>query len=407
MPASQFLPGFVTLLFLSACTGSTSPEPDTLARQMLIVDTHIDVPYRLEKHYEDVSGTTERGDFDYPRAVHGGLNVPFMSIYIPANIDRAGAGVALAEKLIDGVEDLADRASNKFARATCVADIDRNFKAQKISLPMGMENGGPMATSESAPQHFFQRGIRYVTLTHSKWNALSDSSYDSDEHWLGLSEAGKSMITRLNRLGIMVDVSHISDKAFWQVIQLSRVPVIASHSSARFFTPDFQRNMSDDMIKALAEQGGVIQINTGSGFLTQAARDYSEEMKNARQIYLASLELAEDSPLAKAFYETYREEHPYPFARLDDVLDHIEHAVKLGGIEHVGIGSDFDGVGDSLPKGFKSVADYPNLIAGLLGRGYLLEDIEKILGRNLMRVWAEVESYAITQGQEPLCANSV
>jgi len=405
--------GFVLLsTVLTAACGESEhsqqgrSEADDLAHNLRIIDTHIDVPYRLEKHPEDVSVATKSGDFDYPRARQGGLNVAFMSIYIPAAVDRDGKGTALAERLIDGVRSLAFRAPYKFGLATCRADVVENDALNRVSLAMGMENGGPLASAADAPEHFYHRGIRYVTLAHSTWNALSDSSYDPDEHWQGLSPTGKEMVARLNRLGVMVDVSHISDKAFWQVLALTQVPVIASHSSARHFTPGFQRNLADDMIRALGANGGVVQINVGSGFLTRQARDYSDAMKQARESYLAERSLDPGSPEAADFNQRYRETHPYPYASIADVVDHIDHVVALAGIEHVGIGTDFDGVGDTLPVGLKSVADYPNLIQGLLGRGYDAKAIEAILGGNLMRVWAANEAFATESGQRPECASS-
>jgi len=198
----------------------------------------------------------------------------------------------------------------------------------------------------------------------------------------------------MNRVGIMVDISHVSDDAFWQTLEVTRTPVIASHSSARHFTPGFERNMSDDMIVALAKNGGVIQINWGSSFLTAAANAYSKEMHKLKDAWLEEHGFAEDGAEAEQFQKDYREKNPYPYATLAEVVDHFDHVIKLAGIDHVGIGSDFDGVGDSLPVGLKDVAAYPNLVAEFLRRGYAEEDIAKILGGNLLRVWAEVEARA-------------
>ena len=305
-----------------------------IARDSIIVDTHIDVPIRVEMSNGslDVTQATATGDFDYPRARAGGLDVPFMSIFIPASVDEAGGSRALADKLIDQVESMAKRAPTEFALATCVADVRRNVAAGLISLPMGMENGGPMASGDDAPVHFFERGIRYVTLAHAKSNAFSDSSYDKDERWQGLSQAGRALVVRLNDLGIMVDVSHISERAFWQVIDVSKAPVIASHSSARFFTPGFERNMSDDMIKALASHGGVMQVNFGSSFDTAAARAWAETFDGAAKAYQAEQHVAPFSEESRAFAKSYAIEHPFPFASVGDVVDHIDHIVKLVGI---------------------------------------------------------------------------
>lgn len=408
-----------TVILLVACSTSstdlsTSEEQDLqaraikLARDSIIVDTHIDVPIRVEMSNgsEDVTQATSGGDFDYPRARAGGLDVPFMSIFIPASVDEAGGSRALADKLIDQVEGMAKRAPTEFALATCVADVRRNVAAGLISLPMGMENGGPMAAGDDAPIHFFERGVRYVTLAHAKSNAFSDSSYDKNERWQGLSEAGRALVVRLNDLGIMVDVSHISERAFWQVMEESKAPVIASHSSARAFTPGFERNMSDDMIKALASRGGVVQVNFGSSFDTAAARSWSETFEAAAKVYLAEQRVAPFSPESQAFAKAYRAEHPFPFASIDDVVDHIDHIVKLVGVEHVGIGSDFDGVGDTLPVALKDVSMYPNLIAGLLARGYDTRQIRLILGENLLRVWSQVEAVALQRGGRTQCVGA-
>ena len=394
-------------ILLAACSqepagpGDTAPdlasEAQRIAQSSIIVDTHIDVPYRLKAVPQDVSVATESGDFDYPRAVQGGLNVPFMSIYTPADLEAAGQSKQAAEKLIDSVEDMVMGASDKFALAYSVADVQAQFEAGLMSLPMGMENGSPIAGDLANLRHFYDRGIRYITPAHSLSNHLSDSSYDENRQWGGLSEFGKEAIVEMNRLGIMIDVSHVSDDAFWQIMEISAAPVIASHSSARHFTPGFERNMSDDMIVALAKNGGVIHINFGSTFVSQTARDYGDaRMAAGKQYLLENPELTE-AFLYREYGAIYEAEHgPLPFASLDDVLDHFDHVVKLTGIDYVGIGSDYDGVGDSLPNGLKDVSQYPNLIEGLLRRGYSEEDIRKVLGENLLRVWTAVEDYAAT-----------
>ena len=197
---------------------------------------------------------TESGDFDYPRAVAGGLNAPFMSIYTAAALEAEGRSYEEAGKMIDLVEDVVATSSGKFALAGSPNDVRRHFEQGMISLPMGMENGSPINGDLGNLRHFYDRGIRYITLTHSLSNHISDSSYDENKQWNGLSEFGVEVVREMNRLGIMVDVSHVSDDAFWQVIELSAVPVIASHSSARHFTPGWERNMNDEMIKALAAQ---------------------------------------------------------------------------------------------------------------------------------------------------------
>jgi membrane dipeptidase len=301
----------------------------------------------------------------------------------------------VAEDLINIVDEIARAAPDKFAIALSPADVREHFAGGLMSLPMGMENGSPIEGELGNIEHFYNLGIRYITLAHGLSNHISDSSYDTNQQWNGLSEFGVEVVNEMNRLGIMIDISHVSDDAFWQVMEVSKVPAIASHSSARHFTPGFERNMSDDMIKRLAESGGVIQINFGSSFITADANEYSAQRRPASQAFLADHPELGYADLAIQFTPQYEAEHgPLPFASIDDVLDHFDHVIALVGVDHVGIGSDYDGVGDSLPIGLKDVAAYPNLIAGLLRRGYSEADIQKILGENLLRVWSEVEDYA-------------
>ncbi|ASG65262.1 dipeptidase [Idiomarina piscisalsi] len=363
-----------------------------LAHEYLLIDTHIDVPYRIRDKWDDVSVATEDGDFDYPRAVEGGLDAPFMSIYIPASYEESGGSIQLAHELIDGMEALVARAPDKFAMAYSTEDIRENKEKGLMSIALGMENGTPIEGDLDNLHMFYERGIRYITLAHSLSNHISDSSYDIRRKWNGLSPFGKKLVKEMNKVGVMVDVSHISDDAFYQAVEISEVPVIASHSSLRKYTPGFERNMSDDMLKALAENEGVIQINFGSSFLAKQANRYRDMMK--KRINAVKEQFGEDSEEAKRRIAEIEANNPYPFATLETVLDHIDHVKELIGVEHIGIGSDYDGVGDSLPVGLKDVSDYPNLVQGLLDRGYSEKEIQMILGENLMRVWKAVEDYA-------------
>lgn len=391
---------------LALCGCTDAPDPEALARQLLIVDTHIDVPYRLHKEWQDVSRAAPSGDFDHPRAQAGGLDAAFMSIYIPARVDADGGAEALADQLIDLVEGIVREAPDKFALATCADDLKRIKASGRIALPLGMENGAPLAGGFDQLRRFRERGVRYVTLTHSKANAIADSSYDSFKRWQGLSPYGKDLLAEMNRLGVMIDVSHLSDQAFWQVLELSQTPVIATHSSLRHFTPGFERNLSDAMVRTLGERGGLVQISFGSVFLTAEAVAYRTEQNKALLAFAFRNHLDEDDPQLETFADRYRADHPYPYATLDDVLDHFDRAVALAGINAVGIGSDFDGVGDSLPEGLKDAAAYPNLVRGLLERGYSEEDIGKIASGNLLRVWRQVEAFAAEAGNPPQCSTS-
>jgi membrane dipeptidase len=382
---------------LTACQ-SEAPESEQvdveqkakeLAQKLIIIDTHLDVPYRLGENWEDISEGTERGDFDYPRAKAGGLNVPFMSIYTPAQYQGAEAR-EVALKQIEMVEKFASDWPDKFAIATTAADVKAQFAQGKISLALGMENGAPLGNSLENLMDFYDRGIRYITLTHSRVNQISDSSFDPERKWNGLSEFGKEVVVAMNIVGIMVDVSHVTDEAFYQVMDLSRAPVIASHSSCRYFTPGWERNIDDAMIQRLAQNGGVIQINFGSMFLDDDFRKGSEELLNT----IMTKNIALDSEEGQALIQKFKEEKGLDYADVTDVAAHIDHVVQLVGVDHVGLGSDFDGLGDTLPYGLKDVSDYPNLIHALLDKGYSEEDIEKICGGNLLRVWSEVERVA-------------
>jgi len=371
------------------------PTGKTLTNRYLLVDTHIDVPYRLQNMPDqDVGGSTETGQFDYPRAVEGGLNVPFMSIYIPALEEEAGNAKNLANELIDSVEAIVTAHPDKFALAASTAKVMENFANNKISMAMGMENGGPIEGDLANAKHFYDRGIRYITLTHSKSNHIADSSYDENKRWGGLSDFGKELVPEMNRLGIMVDVSHVSDAAFYDVMEVTKTPVIASHSSARHFVPGFERNMDDDMLRKLAQNNGVIQLNIGSSFLSEKSSKSSQARREALEAYMKQMDINADTHAAEAAKIIVYAENPYEYATMKDVIAHIDHIVKVAGINHVGIGTDFDGVGDSLPVGFKDVSEYPNFVDALLENDYSEPDIEKILGGNTMRVWREVEAYA-------------
>lgn len=389
---------------LAACGSAEKDVPEDinaralrLAHSEIIIDTHVDVPYRLEERWEDVTEATSSGDYDYPRAVAGGLNVPFMSIYTPAELEAEGRSKEVADSLIDMVEKIVATNPQKHAIALSPDDVEAQFTRGIISLPLGMENGSPIEGDLANLDYFYKRGIRYITLAHGLSNHISDSSYDDNRQWGGLSEFGVELVHAMNRLGVMVDVSHVSDEAFWDVMEVTRAPAIASHSSARHFTPGWERNMADDMIVRLAENGGVIMINFGSSFISESARAYGDARRAAYKAFREDNGLESSDELEKSFNATYAEAYgPYPFATLGQVLDHFDHVVRLTSVHSVGIGSDYDGVGDSLPIGLKDVSTYPNLVGGLLERGYSEDDIRKILGGNLLRVWREVERVAKT-----------
>ena len=364
-----------------------------LAHTYIITDGHIDVPWRLNDGYEDLSVRTEGGDFDYIRAKEGGLDVPFMSIYVPSSYQETGGAKEKADSLIDLVHRIANDHPDKFEVAYSPNDGDRIFSQGKIALPMGMENGAPIEDDLNNVAYFHKRGIRYITLTHARDNLICDSSYDTTNTWGGLSPFGRRVVAEMNRVGIMVDISHVTDAVINQVLDMAKAPVIASHSSCRKFTPGWQRNMGDPEIKRLKENGGVIQINYGSSFVTQASQDKRQANTDKIAAYAKKNGLEQGDEQLKVYAKKVSEDNPI-YADITEVVDHIDHVVKLAGIDHVGIGSDYDGVGDSLPYGLKDVSSYPNLIYHLLKRGYSDEDIAKICYKNVWRVWREVERVA-------------
>ncbi len=392
------------MVHLFSCQGQPPGEneatlrakADSLANAFIIVDTHIDAPLHVQRNHDDLTRLTDN-HFDYPRAKQGGLNAAFMSVYISPEYQGNGAKRE-ADHLIDLVDSVAASASNKFAIAATPADIRDHYKKGLISLPMGMENGAPIEGNLENLRYFSDRGIRYITLTHSKDNHICDSSYDTTNTWNGLSPFGKRLIPAMNRIGMMIDISHVTDSTFYQVLRLSDAPVIASHSSCRHFLPGFERNMSDEMIRLLAENGGVIQINFGSYFVSNDYRTRAEERQHVIQSYLLEHDLDTEEEQAQQFIEQYDEQHPLEDAHITDVVEHIDHVVRLAGVDHVGLGSDFDGVG-SVPEGLENVSKYPNLIYHLLKKGYSADDLRKICGENLLRVWEMINktSRALSQ----------
>jgi membrane dipeptidase len=379
-------------------------QANELAQRLIILDGHVDLPYRasedarLGRGVEDVAGRTERGDFDWVRARAGGLDAPFMSIYTPADLQKKpGASKRHADAAIDHVESLIAAHPDKFASARTPAEVRANTLGGLISLPLGMENGSPIERDLANLTHFHQRGIRYITLTHSRDNLIADSSYSTAHTHRGLSEFGREVVGEMNRLGIMIDVAHVSDDALRQAVELSAVPVIASHSSCRHFTPGFERNVSDELLGVIAAKGGVLQINFGGSFLSDEYRRWSDEADRAAGKLAEEHALAEDSPELEVHLATWRTEHPPPRVGVEHVADHIEHAVAIAGIDHVGLGSDFDGVGPSLPVDLRDVSMYPNLLRVLLERGWTEDQLDKLCSANVLRVWQAVEDHAQTR----------
>jgi len=390
-------------VLVAVCPGQTEKKGDIelklkekaqeLAKKYMIIDTHLDVPYRLKKKMEDISERTAEGNFDYLRAKKGGLDVAFMAVYVPAEYEETGDAYKFADETIDMIEGFARTWPNKFVMARSVTDVKKQFGWGGVSLAIGIENGSCLEGNLANLKHFHDRGISYITLAHSKANHICDSSFDPERKWNGLSPFGKKVVSEMNRLGMIVDVSHVSDDTFYQIIELSKAPVVATHSSCRHFTPNYERNMSDEMIKLLAKKGGVIQINFGSMFIGRKVNQEMNDLKKRMDDYIEAHNL--EGQEKEDYIEQYKREHKLQKVHVSDVASHIEHVIELVGIDYVGLGSDFDGVGDNLPEGLEDASRYPNLIYELLKKGRSEEDIRKICSDNFLRVWSEVERIAL------------
>jgi membrane dipeptidase len=381
-------------LALAATTsaGAADDAAVRLTQSAIVVDTHIDAPSELLGHWYDLGEATPQREFDFPKARAGGLDVAFMSIHTSADEDDAGKAWQIANTQIDAVEAMAARHPDRFALVRSPRDIERLQRGGRVLLALGMENGAPIVDDLANLARFHARGVRYITLAHGRNNRISDSATDFAPRWNGLSPFGRDVVKEMNRLGIMVDVSHLSEPAIAQAVEASSVPVIASHSALRHFTPGFQRNLSDENVKAIAARGGVIQVPFGTMFVNdEAARTYTEFLRQREAFRQAEIAAkAKGEPVVG----TAPEFPTVAAASLDAVLDNIDRIRDLAGVEHIGVGSDFDGVNGMLATGLKSVADYPVLVAGLKQRGYSDADVRKILGGNLLRVWNAVEAGA-------------
>jgi len=386
---------------LATCSTLAADATDAarkLAQDAIIVDTHIDAPGILMQRWSDLGIDSPKAEFDYPRARQGGLDVAFMSIYTSANDDETGKAWQVANTQIDAIEALVARHPDKFAALRSPGDVERLRKGGRVLLALGMENGAPIGDDLSQLTKFHARGVRYITLAHSRSNRISDSSYDPNKRWQGLSPFGQKVVAEMNRLGIMVDVSHLSDDAIRDAIAISKAPVIASHSALRHFTPGFERNLSDELVKLIAKHGGVVQIPFGIAFVdAKAAADTQAHFRATAEFHKRNAErkaAGQPEENKDDFDRQWAADHPVPDTQIGAVLDQIDYAVKLVGAGHVGLGSDFDGVSGELPEGLRTVADFPNLIAGMQARGHNDADIRRILGGNLLRVWAAVGATA-------------
>lgn len=369
-----------------------------LSKEIFIVDTHIDLPDWIFDENFDASTLISADQFDYIKAKQGGLNLAFLAIFTSPLQAEEGTSKERADFLIKTVEQSLGKLSDKMKIIKSVAEIDENNK-DLIYIALGMENGSPIEDKLENLGYYLNKGIRYITLSHYKNNLICDSANDSVRTWNGLSPFGEKVIEEMNRLGIMIDVSHISDSTFFDIIKITKAPVIASHSGCRYFTPGFERNISDEIIIQIAKTGGVVQIPFADFFLREDANKKFHQNEAEIDEYIKS-NLIIGTNEARDYESQFWKNNPIPKSTVKDVADHIDHIVKLVGVDYVGIGSDFNGVSvDFLTKGLEDCSKYPNLIYELLTRNYSDKDIKKIFGENILRVWKQVEMVAENLGK--------
>jgi membrane dipeptidase len=367
-------------------------------RSTLLIDTHNDVPSRTVEGF-DIGSHTGAGHTDIARLKEGGVGAQFFAVYVAASYVNGNHSANRTLQMIDTVRhDIVERYPNDFMLATSAKDIEEAHRRGKIAALMGIEGGHAIEDSLRLLRDYYDLGVRYMTLTHSNTNDWADSSGDIDDakvkHHGGLTDFGKQVVREMNHLGMMVDISHVADKTFWDALDVSKAPIFASHSSCRALT-NHARNMTDDMIVALAKKGGVVQVNFYCGFISQKFRDNDAADTKALDARMARETAGrnQSEPDRQILSEKLRKEMGLSRATLADVVDHIDHIRKIAGIDAIGIGGDFDGV-SCTPVGLDDVSKYPNLTRALLEKGYSADDIRKIYGGNFLRVMRAVEAAA-------------
>jgi membrane dipeptidase len=385
-------------------TGKTTSAARQLHNSTLVIDTHADTTQRLLDENFDMANPPagDKGNLDFAKAKAGNLGAEFFSIWVePTEFKGQYAHRTLA--LIDAVYQQAARHPDKMMMAFSAQGILLARNEHKLAALMGIEGGHSIENDLGLLRDYYRLGVRYMTLTWSNTNEWADSSGDSNDtsvqHHNGLTEFGKDVVYEMNRLGMMVDVSHVSDKTFYDTLLASRAPVIASHSSSRVLT-NHPRNMTDDMLRAISRQGGVVMVNYYSAFVDENWRKaYEAQAKERNAAVDAVEEKYKDADPVTRYRESDKVSKEWaakiPRPPFDDILDHIDHVAKVAGIDHVGLGSDFDGT-PSMPEGLDSAADLPKITEGLMKRGYTAAQIRKILGGNLMRVFRQVEQVSRT-----------
>jgi len=394
---------FCLLLLGSLAAAQNTPvsaRAKAIHDSAIVIDTHADTPQRFLDDNYDIGNTDPKdvGHISLDKARAGNLGAEFFSIWVDPSTNE-GHFAKHTLDLIDSVYEQAERHPDRMMMAFSVADIERAHREKKLAALMGIEGGHSIENDIRLLRNFYRLGVRYMTLTWSNTNEWGDSSGDIDDakvqHHNGLTDFGKQVVTEMNRLGMMVDISHVADKTFWDAIAVSKAPVIASHSSARALC-NARRNMTDDMLRAVAKNGGVVDVNFFSGFDSQQYWDalmaQGDKQQAAVDAYLAKLKAEGKEP---SYMDKERIQHEWmariPRPPLSALIDNIDHIAKVAGVDHVGLGSDFDGVSGATPEGMDSAADLPKITQALLDRGYSADDIHKILGGNVLRVFKEVE----------------
>jgi membrane dipeptidase len=381
-------------------TNSISPRARQIHDSALIIDTHADTPQRFLDEGFDIGSTNPNdiGHITLDKARRGNLGAEFFSIWVEPETNQ-GRYAKHTFDLIDSVYEQAARHPDRMMMAFSTADIERARHEHKLAALMGIEGGHSIENDMHLLRDYYRLGVRYMTLSWSNTNEWADSSGDINDakvqHHNGLTDFGKQVVLEMNRLGMMVDISHVADKTFWDTITTTKAPVIASHSSARALV-DAPRNMTDDMLKAVAKNGGVVQVNFFNGFddedFWKALEAQKKDVDAATQKYIDQMKAQGKTPTYIDIDRIDREwMAKIPRPPLKSLIDHIDHIVKVAGVDHVGLGSDFDGVSGATPQGIDSAADLPKITQALLDRGYTAEGIHKILGGNLLRVFREVE----------------
>src|SRR5215467_13626839 len=389
-----FLLLFAASVALSAQTPqieSVSPRARAVHDRAIVIDTHDDTTQRLLSDTTfDIGRRNPGGSIDIPRMREGGLDALFFSIWVTGDVTGPPA-VKAAFQQIYKVREAVRLHANDLVLATTASEIRSAAAQRKIAVLMGMEGGHMIDEDLGLLRQYAALGVRYLTLTHSLNTTWADSSGDKPAH-NGLTAFGRDVVRELNRLGVMVDVSHVSDKTFYDVIDTTRVPVIASHSSCRAIS-NAPRNMTDDMLRALSKNGGVVMINYNASFLSEEYRAAPRSSELNARIQAANKQCAGDE--ACTIREGERINHEammkgeLPKVTWEKIIEHIDHAVKVAGIDHVGLGSDFDGA--TMPLGMEDASKLPEITDALLKKGYTEQNIEKILGGNILRVMEQVE----------------